>query len=88
MGSQRQPPRIYTEIGDFARASAYVKQRDPTMQGHGSLLRARELAWLNPIAGVQVVLPAPPAPQPFVAGPASAAASPRIDPRRGPNAGN
>ena len=62
---------------DGARAIAYEIQRDPTTQGHGNLLRARELVWRSPMAAAKVTLPSAPAPRSITAAPA---ALPRFGP--------
>jgi hypothetical protein len=85
-GANANLGRIHEAKKDDARAIAYYAQVDPTTQGHGNLLRARELVWRNPIAASRVVLPPAPAPKPIVAAPAAPPANP--GPGRRPGAGN
>jgi hypothetical protein len=85
-GANTNLARIYEAMNDGASAISYGTQRDPTSQGYGNLLRARELVWRDPIAAPKVALPAAPAPSPIVAPPAADPRQP--GPRRGPNAAN
>jgi hypothetical protein len=70
-GANANLGRIFDASKDNARAIAYYAQADPTTQGHGNLLRVREMIWRDPIAGATVVLPAAPAASPIPAGPAT-----------------
>ena len=70
-GANANLGRIFDASKDNARALAYYAQADPTSQGHGNLLRAREMIFRDPIAGATVVLPAAPAPRPIPPTPAT-----------------
>ena len=61
-GANANLGRIYEAKKDGARAIAYETQRDPTTQGHGNLLRARELVWRSPMAAPPVDASAAPGP--------------------------
>jgi hypothetical protein len=62
-GAHSNLGRIYEAKRDRRRAIAHYTQVEPTMQYHGSLLRARELVWQDPTAPVPD--PLPPAPKTF-----------------------
>jgi hypothetical protein len=81
-GASANLGRIYEAKKDYARAIAYDTLPDPTTQGHGNALRAREAVWRNPIAGPPVILPPAPPPRPIKPAPAKPARA------RAPNAGN
>jgi hypothetical protein len=85
-GANANLARIYEAKKDRARAIAYATQSDPTTQGHGNLVRARELVLRSPMAAPPVTLPAAPAPRPIMMAPPNLA--PGRGPVRGPNAGN
>jgi hypothetical protein len=85
-GANANLGRIHEARKDDARALAYYTQFDPTTQGHGNLVRARELAWRSPIAAAKVVLPPAPPLRPIVTAPAAPPANPGSG--RGPGAGN
>lgn len=59
-GANANLGRIYEATGDPRRAIAHYVQLDPTMQYHGSLLRARELVWRDPMASPPDPLPSAP----------------------------
>ncbi len=85
-GASANLARICRDKKDYARAFAYATQLDPTTQGHGNLLLAREMIWRDPMAATTVVLPPAPAPKPIAAAPAP---RPRNQgPARGPGPGN
>jgi hypothetical protein len=84
-GANANLARIYEAKGDYARAIAYNNELDPTTQGHGNSLRARELLWRNPIAAPAVVLPPAPPYKPIKASPAPPPRNPGVP--RGPGAG-
>jgi hypothetical protein len=85
-GANSNLGRIYEAMNDRAQAIAYDTQPDPTTQGHGNVLRARELVWRSPLAVAPVILPRAPAPQPIAAAPSNPAA--RKAAARGPDGGN
>jgi hypothetical protein len=59
-GAHANLGRIYEARGQKHRAIFHYSQGDATMQRHGNLLRARELAWDDPMAIVaDPVVPAP-----------------------------
>jgi hypothetical protein len=62
-GAHANLGRIYEDRRDRRPAIAHYTEFDPTMQYHGSLLRARELVWEDPTA--EVPDPLPPAPKTF-----------------------
>jgi hypothetical protein len=70
-GANANLARICDASKDNARAIAYYAQPDPTTQGHGNLLRVREMIWRDPIARATVVLPRAPEPGPIMPGPAT-----------------
>jgi hypothetical protein len=70
-GANANLGRIHDASKDNARAIAYYAQVDPTTQGHGNLLRVREMIWRDPIAGAAVVLPAAPTARPIPPTPAT-----------------
>ena len=59
-GANTNLARIHENKGEFDLAIAYYTEADPTMQHHGNLLAARELALKNPSAKGTVKLPPPP----------------------------
>jgi len=65
-GANANLGRIYEAKKDYRHAIAHYSQRDPTSQYVGNQLRARELAWRDPMAAPPDPLPAAPAPKPFV----------------------
>jgi hypothetical protein len=85
-GANANLGRIHEARNDCARAIAYETQSDPTTQGHGNLIRARELVFRNPMAAPPVTLPVPPGHASILPAPANPAPGRR--PARGPNAGN
>jgi hypothetical protein len=70
-GASANLARICDASRDNARAIAYYRQIDPTTQGHGNLLRIREMIWRDPFAGATVVLPRAPEPRPIMPSPAT-----------------
>ena len=62
-GANANLGRIYEARKDLRRAIAHYTQPEPTMQYHGSLLRARDLVWEDPTAPGPD--PLPPAPATF-----------------------
>ena len=85
-GANANLGRIFEAKKDNAQAIAYETRPDPTSQGHGNLLRARELVFSSPIAAPPVTLPTAPEPRPIMAAPANPAAGPGCG--RGPKGGN
>ena len=85
-GANANLGRIYEAKNDAARAIAYDVRPDPTTQGHGNLVRARELVLRNPMAAPPVTTPRAPEPRPITAAPANTAPGP--GPVRAPNGGN
>jgi hypothetical protein len=81
-GANANLGRIYEAKKDNARAIAYETVPDPTTQGHGNLVRAREVVWRSPMAGPPVILPPAPALRPIKPAPANPG------PARRPNARN
>lgn len=61
-GAQANMARVLEAKGEPNRAAAYYALADPTRQGHGNLLRARDLIWLDPTAPVPDPIPPPPPP--------------------------
>lgn len=77
-GAQANLARLREAKGDPSRAVAYYSQGDPTTQGHGNLLRARELVWRDPTAPVPDPLPPPPPPTNPAVQAAATAAPPAV----------
>ncbi len=75
-GANANLARLSAARHDSARAIAYNVERDPTTQGYGNLLQARELVWRQPIAAPKVELPPAPAPRPIMAPPPAAPSQP------------
>ena len=85
-GANANLARICRDKKDYARAVAYATQVDPTTQGHGNLLLARDMIWRDPMAATTVVLPPAPTPKPITPAPAQ---PPRNQgPARRPGPGN
>jgi len=61
-GAQANLGLLNEAQGDPESAVKYYAADDPTAQHQGSLIRARDLVWRNPMAPVPAPLPAPPAP--------------------------
>src|SRR5262245_16798352 len=85
-GANANLGRIYETNNDVAQAIWYETRPDPTTQGHGNLVRARELVWRSPMATAPVKVPTKPGTPAIAAEPAGAAG--RAGGGRGPNAGN
>ena len=75
-GANANLARIYETMKDDQRAIAHATQWDPTSQGYGNLLRARELALRNPLAVTPVSTQAAPASAAILAAPAPPAQGP------------
>ena len=54
--------RLEQAKGGLDLATAYFGAPNPTTQGHGNLLRARDIVWKNPLSPVAPTLPPPPPP--------------------------
>jgi hypothetical protein len=85
-GANANLGRIYEAQKDVARAIACEVRPDPTTQGHGNLVRARELVLRNPIAAPPVKAHRAPEPRPITAAPANTGPGPGAV--RAPNGGN
>jgi hypothetical protein len=85
-GANANLGRIYESKKDGARAIAYEVRPDPTIQGHGNLVRARELVWRSPMAAPPVTKPDAQGAPPIMAAPANHVPGP--GPVRAPNGGN
>jgi tetratricopeptide (TPR) repeat protein len=85
-GANANLGRIYEAKKDGARAIAYETRPDPTTQGHGNLVRARELVFRSPIAAPPVTISPSAEPRPMTAAPANPAPGP--GPVRAPKGGN
>ena len=58
-GAETNLGRLYEAQGDTRRAIAYYTRPNPTAQRHGNLLRARDLAWNDPMGPLPDPLPPP-----------------------------
>jgi hypothetical protein len=85
-GANANLGRIYEAQKQGARAIAYDVRSDPTTQGHGNLVRARELVWQSPMAAPSVTLPPAPEYRPITSAPANFAPAP--GPVQAPNRRN
>jgi hypothetical protein len=63
-GAETNLGRICEAQGDSRRAIAYYTMPNPTAQGHGNLIRARELVWNDPMSPLPEPLPPAPTPAP------------------------
>jgi hypothetical protein len=75
-GANANLGRIYEAKNDGARAIEYDTRPDPTTQGHGNLVRARELVLRGPIAAPPAKVPPARDRRPTTAAPANPAAGP------------
>ena len=76
-GAQANLARLSEAQGNPSLAIAFYAQRDLTTQRHGNLVRARELAWRDPMAPPPASLPPPPThPAPAAVSPTPAPIAP------------